>query len=200
MKNKEIVAKILVFLAMWSVGCNISGVEERCSTKVPAQAFLALSDSIAYDYIKYSLDNDCEIDSSLASLFALRSIGSEDKYFLMSYDICCEKSAATYELGLCNCYLAEHYFYTNRFELAAKTYGKVLTLFLENSDSLDFFKSFSNLNRHDQNLYLSCLLSRANTYSRMKDHELVKKDLDIGLKLSRTINPIFIESFERGFN
>jgi hypothetical protein len=44
------------------------------------------------------------------------------------------------------------------------------------------------------------LLSRANSNSRLKNQELVKRDLDLGLKLSRTINPIFIESFERGFN
>jgi hypothetical protein len=200
MKNNKTVYQIFIFLALLSAGCNDTGVKERCSTKVPPEAFLLMTDSIAYDYIRYSFDNDCEIDSSLASLFALRSIGAEDKYFLMSYDICCEKSETKNELGHCNCYLAEHYFYTNRFELAAKTYGKVLALFLENSDSLEFFKSFSNLSRFDQNLYLSCLLSRANSNSRLKNQELVKRDLDLGLKLSRTINPIFIESFERGFN
>lgn len=193
----------MIFLSCYFQGCVESAKKDPCSKSISLQAFEAMNDSIAYDYLKLTFDSKCEVDSSLTTLFAIRSIGRDDKYFFLAHRNCCEQSDTRNELGYCNGYLAEHYFTTNRYELAAKTYGDVLSLLLTNSDSLDsesLVQTFENLAVEDQNLYLTSLFSRANSYFRMQKIELSKRDMDIGLELSRKVNPIFIESFEKGFN
>lgn len=201
MKNRKIL--LLIFFSIYLCGCRDSGRKEQCSTKISRQVLEVMNDSVAYDYIKYSFDNNCKIDTALKDLFAIRIIGRDDKYFLLAYHNCCEQSVTNNEVGYCNGYLAEHYFVTNRFDLAASTYGDVLSLILKNGEELDsisFFRAFTNLTREDQNLYLTCLFSRANSYFRMQKYDFSNRDLDLGLRLSKTINPIFLESFERGFN
>ncbi len=202
MKKRALIQSIFIFHAIFFQSCNESGRKDPCSTKISQQKFEVMNDSVAYDYIKYSFDNNHEIDSALTNLFAIRSIGRDDKYFFLAHRNCCEQSDTKNELGYCNGYLAEHYFTTNRYELAAKTYGDVLSLLLTNSDSLDSLSlivTFRKMAVEDQNLYLTSLFSRANSYFRMQEYELSKRDLDMGLQLSRKVNPIFIKSFEQGF-
>lgn len=193
----------VILIALLCQNCSSSGAEDNCSNRISYSVFEAFDDSRAYNYVKQTLDNNCKIDSNLTNLFAITCIGRDDLYFFKAHKVCCERSTSNNELGYCNGYLAEHYFKTNRFDMAAETYGMVLSSIfsisqITNSDN--FCNDFIKLTKDDQNLYLTCLYSRANSYFRMGKSELSAKDLDIGLMLSNKVNPIFLESFKEGFN
>lgn len=190
-------ASLLILFTM----CNEPKQKIDCPPLLTYQQFQSLEKDDSYKYIKSIVDENCGIDSNLTHVFVIKCIGKEDKYFFRVHSNCCDRANTYNEIGYCNGYLAEHYFKTSRFELAADTYGEVLSLFLREINTAgkdSIVANFARLSRNDQNLFLTCLYSRANSFDKLGNTEKCKNDLQLGLLLSRKVNPIFIDSFEGG--